>query len=127
MPLATFHIGIAEIFTINFTDGIIIVPPFITNETSWIEFVARYFFLFGHNFIQEPEELGDVMHVLCPNFHTGQTQYLSTEWVDYVEDTMKYQTLRPHFFCGLVVLGSRGWGGWWGLGWSMAVYMTDSG
>ena len=24
--------------------------------------------------------------------------YLSTEWVDYVEEPMKYQALRPHFF-----------------------------
>ena len=23
---------------------------------------------------------------------------LSTEWVDYVEEPMKYQALRPHFF-----------------------------
>ena len=58
MPLATFDTGTAEIFTINF------VPPFITNKTSWIESVPRYFFLFGQNFIEEPEELGDVMHVL---------------------------------------------------------------
>ena len=27
MPLATFDMGIAEIFTISFSDGIIIVPP----------------------------------------------------------------------------------------------------
>ena len=32
---------------------------------------------------------------------------LSTEWVDYVEQPMKYQALRPHFFC------MGGWG-WWG-------------
>ena len=75
MQLTTFDTGIAEIFTINFSDGIIIVPLFITNETSWIEFVPRYFFLFGHNFIEEPEELGNVMCVFCPNFHAGQVQY----------------------------------------------------
>ena len=35
------------------------------------------------------------------------TNLLSTEWVDYTEEPMKYQALRPHsFFMG-------GWG-WWG-------------
>ena len=32
---------------------------------------------------------------------------LSTEWVDYVEEPMKYQALRPHFFS---------MGGWWCAG-----------
>ena len=34
---------------------------------------------------------------------------MSTKWVDYVEEPMKYQALRPQFFS---------MGGWWvGLGW----------
>ena len=33
---------------------------------------------------------------------------LSTEWVDYVEEPMKYQALRPQFF------SVNGW--WWGGG-----------
>ena len=36
---------------------------------------------------------------------------LSTKWVDYVEEPMKYQALRPQFF------SMGGWGvvvvGWW--------------
>ena len=37
---------------------------------------------------------------------------LSTEWVDYVEEPMKYQALRPKFF---FVGGWEWWGGWcWG-------------
>ena len=41
--------------------------------------------------------------------------FLSTEWVDYVEEPMKYQALRPHFFSvGGWLEGSRG--GWMGLG-----------
>ena len=42
---------------------------------------------------------------------------LSTEWVDYVEEPMKYQTLRPHFSSVVGVwrvLGvGHGVGGWW--------------
>ena len=38
------------------------------------------------------------------------TEYLlSNEWVDYVEEPMKYQALRPNFF------SVGGWG-WWGVG-----------
>ena len=38
---------------------------------------------------------------------------LSTEWVDYVEEPMKYRALRPHFFSmGGWLEGSRG--GWVG-------------
>ena len=40
--------------------------------------------------------------------------FLSTEWVDYVEEPMKYQALRPHFFSvvgGWRVLGVGGGGG----------------
>ena len=33
--------------------------------------------------------------------------FLSTEWVDYVKEPMKYQALRPHFFS---------MGGWWCAG-----------
>ena len=48
---------------------------------------------------------------------------LSTELVDYVEESMKYQALRAHFFSvGGWLEGSRG--GWvcgvmvvWGVGW----------
>ena len=44
-----------------------------------------------------------------------QRLYLPTEWVDYVEEPMKYQALRPHFFS--VVGWGRWWrGGWWGGG-----------
>ena len=42
---------------------------------------------------------------------------LSTEWVDYVEEPMKYQALRPHFFSVVGswrVLRVSGWVGWWG-------------
>ena len=35
--------------------------------------------------------------------------FLSTKWVDYVEEPMKYQALRPHFF-------SVGWVGGGGVG-----------
>ena len=37
---------------------------------------------------------------------------LSTKWVDYVEEPMKYQALRPQFFSmgGWGVVGG-GWGG----------------
>ena len=39
---------------------------------------------------------------------------MSTEWVDYVEEPMTYQALRPHFFSvGGWLEGSRG--GWVGL------------
>ena len=42
---------------------------------------------------------------------------LSTKWVDYVEDPMKYQALRPHFFSmGGWLEGSGGGGGWVGAG-----------
>ena len=57
---------------------------------------------------------------------------MSTEWVDYVEEPMKYQALRPHFFP--VVGGWRvlqvgwvarwwwgGWGWWGGFGWWVVV------
>ena len=39
-----------------------------------------------------------------------KTKYLSTKWVDYVVEPMKYQVLRPHFF------SMDGWleGWWWG-------------
>ena len=46
---------------------------------------------------------------------------LSTKWVDYVEEPMKYQALRPKFFSvgglgvvGQVVVGWVGVGWWWG-------------
>ena len=43
-------------------------------------------------------------------------EYLSIEWVDYVEEPMKYQALRPHF-CSMVGGGVGGVGGedwgWW--------------
>ena len=42
--------------------------------------------------------------------------FLSTEWVDYVEEPMKYQALRPHLFSmGGWLEGS--WGGWVVMGW----------
>ena len=40
------------------------------------------------------------------------TKYLSTDWVDYVEEPMKYQVFLPHFVSvGGWLEGS--WGGWW--------------
>ena len=51
---------------------------------------------------------------------------LSTEWVDYVEEPMKYQALRPQFFSmggwwwdggGGVI----GWEGGSGVGWVIGV------
>ena len=46
---------------------------------------------------------------------------LSTEWVDYVEEPMKYQALRPQFFS----VGGWGWGrgvvGWVVVGWGVVV------
>ena len=40
---------------------------------------------------------------------------LSTEWVDYVEEPMKYQAFLPHFgSVGGWLEGS--WGGWWWVG-----------
>ena len=50
-------------------------------------------------------------------------QLLSTEWVDYVQEPMKYQALRPHFFSmvggGGVVAG--GVGGWVDFGGGVVV------
>ena len=47
---------------------------------------------------------------------------MSTKWVDYVEEPMKYQALRHHFFS----MG-RWWGGWvmgWGfIGWVVGGFM----
>ena len=44
---------------------------------------------------------------------------LSTKWVDYVEEPMKYQALRPQFFSmggwGVVGLVVVGWVGLMGL------------
>ena len=52
---------------------------------------------------------------------------LSTEWVDYVEEPMKYQAFLPHFgSVGGWLEGSWGgwwwgglWGGWMVVGWVM--------
>ena len=38
-------------------------------------------------------------------YHYHIVALLSTEWVDYVEEPMKYQALRPQFF------SIAGWGG----------------
>ena len=43
---------------------------------------------------------------------------LSTEWVDYVEEPMKYQALRPHFFS---------LGGGVGLDWQWGVWCAGEG
>ena len=40
----------------------------------------------------------------------GKTLFLSTKWVDYVEEPMKYQALRPQFFS----VGGWGWQNGWG-------------
>ena len=42
-----------------------------------------------------------------------KTKYLSTEWVDYVEEPMKYQAQRHHLFSMDGWLEGS-WGGWWG-------------
>ena len=42
---------------------------------------------------------------------------MSTEWVDYVEEPMKYQALRPHF--------SLWWGEGGGWGWVHGVLVRD--
>ena len=44
VPLASFYACIAEIMAIYLGDGIIVVAPLITNETSQIEFVSEDFF-----------------------------------------------------------------------------------
>ena len=67
------------------------------------------------------------MHWTCPPRSANvnaQHFLLSTEWVDYVEEPMKYQALRPHFFS---MVGGWGWwgrgdgmgGGWVGWWWGM--------
>ena len=38
-------------------------------------------------------------------------RFLSTEWVDYVEEPMKYQALRPHVFSMGGWMGVVGWDG----------------
>ena len=45
-----------------------------------------------------------------------ETIYLSTEWVHYVEEPMKYQAFLPHFFSvvGWWVVEWGWWSGWWG-------------
>ena len=45
-----------------------------------------------------------ISRIAPPNVVTLETS-LSTEWVDYVEEPMKYQALRPQFF------SMGGWGG----------------
>ena len=56
------------------------------------------------------------MTVIDLNRHThsvGTTGFLCTEWVDYVEEPMKYQTFMHHiFYVGGWLKGS--WGGRWG-------------
>ena len=59
-------------------------------------------------------DLADLIHNFgLTNIHTfGPTISLNaTEWVDYVEEPMKYQALRPHFFSVVGVLEGY-WGGW---------------
>ena len=48
-------------------------------------------------------------HVRC------HSSILCTKWVDYVEEPMKYQALRPQFFT--VGSGGMGGGGWVVVGW----------
>ena len=53
---------------------------------------------------------------------------LSTEWVDCVEEPIKYQALRPHFFSVGGVVGCMVC--WWGMlwvvegGWVVALVMV---
>ena len=62
----------------------------------------------------------------------AKVSFLSTEWVDYVEEPMKYQALRPQFFS----MGGWGWQGcgwWWdgvgsgGVRWGGWVFGGDGG
>ena len=53
---------------------------------------------------------------MCYNAFPGiSVHLLSTKWVDYVEEPMKYQALRPQFFsvggCGVVGLVVMRWVG----------------
>ena len=63
-----------------------------------------------------------------PNHQKMKCSLLSTKWVDYVEEPMKYQALRSKFFSvggwgmvGWVVVGRGGvvvgWVGMWVVGW----------
>ena len=49
------------------------------------------------------------MQFIC---HASRQMLFSTKWVDYVEEPMKYQALRPQFFS----VGGL-WLGWVGVGW----------
>ena len=54
-------------------------------------------------------------------FFYAKVSFLSTEWVDYVEEPMKYQVLRPQFF------SMGGWGlvGWVGAGLGGGTHSVD--
>ena len=58
-------------------------------------------------------------------FFYAKVSFLSTEWVDYVEEPMKYQALRPQFF-SMGGWGVVGWGGWV-VGWGLVVGGGDGG
>ena len=51
-------------------------------------------------------------------------QLLSTEWVDYVEEPLKYQVFMHHFFYlggWLEVSWDEWWWGGWGVKWVAGV------
>ena len=57
------------------------------------------------------------------SFLLGQKNFLSTEWVDYVEEPMIYQALMHHFgSVGGWLEGS--WGGWGGVGGKRSSWFT---
>ena len=58
--------------------------------------------------IKIPFELSLARQIRPNSSNSLLRHLLSTEWVDYVEEPMKYQALRPHFF------SVGGWG-WWGM------------
>ena len=61
------------------------------------------------------------------NFFYAKVSFLSTEWVDYVEEPMKYQALRPQFSQWV---GGGVWVGWvvvgWIGGWALVMGGTHS-
>ena len=63
-------------------------------------------------------------------FFYAKVSFLSSEWVDYVEEPMKYQALRPHFspwVGGGGGVGDGGREGWLVVGWGGWMYDGDGG
>ena len=58
-------------------------------------------------FTKLPKNNIGVSQGVSDTLHDASMLFLSTKWVDYVEEPMKYQALRSQFFS---------MGGWWGGG-----------